>query len=284
MKNKKINLSDLLALIFIIAIIFIPFVDFEYKNYFEQAYKIYFYAYFGFLFLNIKKGKPLLLLFPLVIYSLLIFLLFNGVSFFNNKEVIKDFLMVFYNDFSLIVFALSFFLIERFFTKIFGRYFTSFIAFLSLILYLTMYFTNLLENYDGYKDYFLYLFAFLTFSQVYAKANVKIYLYIIVFLLIVGEIFVIYKYKVNFSFLITPLLFMYILFKREKNVDRPYFERYFLFAIIFIYPIIKYLMAYYLLMRLLPLFIASLLITFFISVIIYEIKSKLLSVFLLGIY
>lgn len=283
MKKKNINIGDILALTCLITLIFLPFISTQSKSIIKSTSIIYFMAYFAYLFSHMPKRKTMYLIIPLIFFSFIIFYIFKGASFFNNKEVINDFFQIVKNNFYILSMALSFYIIERISTRIFGSYFSLFLASISFLVYLVMNFTKLLENYEMYKNYFLYFSIFLVFSCINLKKNIKAYFYVVSLLLICLELFFFIKKDLFLGFLLSPFALVFLIFSRDKNFARINFEKHFIFAIIFIFPIINYLLNYFLVIKPFALNLASLIISFFLSVILYESKIKFLNHILLGI-
>lgn len=283
MRKKNIYLADILGILLLIGLIFAPFINLSYSKYLEKSVFVYFMAYLSFLFLKMPKGRALFFILPLLINTVIIFYFFKEASFFNNKEVYRDILTLVRDTFPLISLGLVFFLIERFSTKVFGSYFTIFLGVLSLFAYILMEFTGVLSDFKAYKPYFFYLFVFLIFASLNYKRKFRPIFYFLSILLIGLEVFLYYKKDMYLGFFLTPILLLYLIFTKEGQRSKANFEKYFLFALIFTFPLVKYAMAYFLHIRPLALSLASLIISFFISVILYEAKLKIFSNIFLGL-
>lgn len=283
MKKKNINIGDIVALICIISLIFLPFMSLQVKTTIKNMSILFLIAYLAYLFSHMPKGKTIYLIFPLILYSFIIFYVFRGASFFNNKEAIKDFFQILTDNFYILSLGLTFYLMERIFTRIFGSYFSLFLAIIALIVYLTINFSESLKNYQIYKEYFLYFSVFLVFSCLDLKKNIKLYFYIISIFLIFLELLLFLRKDLFLGFFLSPLFLLFLIFSKNKNFSKINFEKYFIFTIIFIFPMVNYLLDYFLVIRPFALNLASLIISFFLSVILYESKVKFLNHILLGI-
>lgn len=282
MRKNNFYFLDKLALIFLIGLIFAPLFNLHFKTQLIKICLVFFMAYFSFLFLNVRKEKTILFMLPLFVNTLLIAFVFKGENF-TRKDIFWTILKVITSNFPLISLGLCFYFIERISTKIFGSYFTIFLALLSLMAYLAMTCKLAFENYYKYKDYFFYLFVFLSFSSINYKKSIKSYFYVLGLVLMALDFYLYYKKSIGFGFFFSPLLIFYFVFKGEKNTKKTNFEKYFIFAIIFIFPIVSLSMNYFLNMKPLALNLSSLIISFFVSVILFEAKIKVFTYLLLGI-
>lgn len=283
MRKKRIYLADILAILMLIAYIFAPFINFQISQGLKATSSIFFMAYLAFLFAKMPKGRPLFLILPLVIYTFLIFSVFGGASFLNNKEIFRDILKVCASNFPLIGLALVFYGFERFSSKIFGSYFSIFLAFLGLLACGLIKFTSWFTNLYDWQDYFLYLGVFLIFANLNYKKKPKTYLYPTALALLSLEILLYCRRDFSLGFFLSPLFLLYLIFAREKSSTKINFEKYFIFGLIFIFPVLGHAMDFFLHMRPLALELASLIISFFVSVILFEAKNKILSYTFLGL-
>lgn len=284
MKKKKnfINSADILGLIFLIVLIFLPFIDFKYSNNIKMSSTIFFVAYLSFLFSHMPKFKPFLFTIPILVNTFIIFYIFNRLSFLNNKQIFLDIAFTIRDNFNLISTCIIYYLLERIISKIFGINFTIFLGILLFLLHFLFQYTNIFKNYVVCEPYLVNFSIFLIFSKISHKKKLPPIIYLISLLLICLEIFIIIKKEIYIGFLVTPLLFLALIFLKKKKFSKDNFEKKFIFAIIFIFPIINYLLYNFITLKIFALNLSSLIITFFISVILHEAKIKILNYIFLG--
>lgn len=282
MKNKNIIFADALGIILALLGIISPLTNINFD--FFRIYNIYFLAYFAYLFISMEGKKPFFILAPLLFYSFIIMYVFKGMSLLNNRAIFLDYLKIIFTNFRILSLALIFYLIERMVTIFFGKYVTSGLGIISFIIYLVAIFTGYLKGLDINRDYFLYFFVFIIFSNLLPSISIKKYLYVIVVLCFGLEVLLTEKYKINLGFYVSGLFLIYLILKADQKIEKIGFEKYFLFSLLLIYPMIRYIFDYFLEMGLVKLSLASLIVTFFLAVIFFELKIKFFDYLFLGVH
>lgn len=282
MKKRNINIADYMAVIFFVANIFAGI--FNYKNLFlERTYYMYMFAYMAVLFIHMEGARPFLLIIPMLFSSIVLYYVVGGKNIYFSLNFLVDFLKVVYKNFTTLSLALILYCIERASTKLFGANFSTLLAFLGLVAFLLIGFVAYFSKYAKYEDLFLYFFVFIFFSNLNSKADVNPLLFPITILLFIIEMLLSQKFNINLGFSLSLLILFYLILKREKNISRVDYEKYLLFSLFFVFTMVKSFMAYFLKLNFLALYISSLIITFFISVILSESRIKILDYLLIGI-
>lgn len=282
MKSKNLIYADLIAIILTLLSISLSFTKFN--SLVNTTYYIYMMAYLACLFINMDNKKPYYILIPIFFYSVIITFIFNGFSLFNNREILKDFIKIIYGNFDIIFLGLIFYIIERIFTKIFGAYFSTALGLLSILIYFVDKYLYSFTYDDKLQNYFLYFFVFIIFSNLRPASMVKKYLYLIASLIFLIELLIIDRFNIFIGFHISWIILIYLVLKREVKIEKAFAEKYFLFCLILVLPMIKYIMDYLFKLKYLPLMISSIIICFFLSVILFETRFKIVDYLILGIH
>lgn len=279
MKKQKLIIADFLAIIFTLIIIYLPL--FTNKVTFMEFYFVYLCAYFAVIFSNQRDIKVFYFFIPLLTLSLILILL-NKVDIYNINIVKDNFISIISKNYLLLVGIFLLYIGERFFTKVFGSYFSMGLGIICLILYLIIYNTKYLPDLKEYKNYLFYIFVYFSFARILPAKEVNKYLYIITILIFFIEILAIDKYKIFIGFHISVILIIYLILK--TNIYPVEFEKYFLSGLLYLFPFTKIILGNFLKLSKPILYVATGLVVFFLAIIFFQIRLGFLDYLFLGIH
>lgn len=279
MKKQKLIIADILAIILSLIVIYLPL--FTNKKPLINIYYPFMFAYFASIFSNKKDFKVILSFLPLISLSL-IAIFMDDVDIYKVKSLLDTFYNFLVERYELILYLFIFYLVERIISKIFGAYFTKFLGIFLLIIFLISYNTKYLEIIDPIRLYFFYAFIYFSFARINPARISNKLLYVVAIMGLFIEILLIDKTKVFIGFYIFPLIITYLVLKGD--IYEISFEKYFLNSLLYIFPFIKFLLIRFLKLTNLNLYMATSLITFFVSLIFYELGVGLFDYVFLGIH
>lgn len=279
---KKKNLDRLLILFTILSLYFPD--TFLYLEYFFV--KIYPFVLIIGLALELESlggWKGFLFFLPLPILSGLIFFVFKGASLGNNTGIITDYLEAIVKYYPTISLIFAFFLLGKFLENI-SQDLRKIFAYLSLLIFL----------YGSFRK----------LPDFLAKIDLKIYLYLFIFLifstrgtesLFIGHLFtlralfavMIYlgiKFKKPLLSFLGLLIIPYTGLKVPKKSKLVPFSSYFLASLLYLKVPLDYLLGHFLLLSNFYRTLASLLASFLLAEIFYAAKIKFLDYAFLGIH
>lgn len=279
MKKQKLIIADILALILSLITIYLPlFAD---KPTFLNYYYMYIVAYFAVIFSNKEDLRVFFSFIPLVSLSFLILFL-SGEDFTGFEGLFASFFLTIKTYYRLILSLFILYLVERILTKVFGSYFTRGLGIVLLIGFLLMENTDYLQDFEKYKDYLFYGFIYFSFARIVPAKKIRPYLYLVFILLFIIEIMLIDKYKVFIGFHISLLILTYLILKGD--IYEIGFEKYFLNGILYLFPLIAFVLDHILSLTSLNLYVSAGLIVLFIVMILYQIRFKIFDYVFLGIH
>lgn len=279
MKKQKLIIADILALILSLIMIYLPL--FANKETFEWIYLSYITAYFASIFSNNKDRKVLFFFVPLLFISFIMAYL-QGFDLSNPRILLDNLYGIILDNYKIILHILILYLVERILTKVFGSYFTMACGIILLILYLVCFNTSYLKTLAPYKSYIFLGFIYFSFARINPKNVINSYLYVIAILILIIELFLIDKSGIYIGLSIGFLILTYLILKAD--IYEVKFEKYFLSSLLYLFVFIRFLLENLLNLTNLNLYIASTIISFFISLIFYQVRIKPIDYLFLGIH
>lgn len=279
MKKQKLIIADILAFILSLITIYLPL--FTNKPTFLNYYYMYIVAYFAVIFSNKKDLRVFFSFIPLVSLSFLILYL-SGENFQGFDGLFASFFNTIKTYYGLIFSLFILYLVERILTKVFGSYFTKGLGLIFLLGFLLIENTAYLQSFIEYKDYLFYGFIYFSFARIIPAKKIRPYLYVIFILSFIIELMLIDKYKIFIGFHISLLILTYLILKGD--IYEIGFEKYFLNGILYLFPLIAFILDKKLNLTALNLYVSAGLIVLFIAMILYQLRFKIFDYLLLGIH
>ncbi|MDU3136104.1 MAG: hypothetical protein E6704_00715 [Anaerococcus prevotii] len=238
---KKINLASLLGVILLIISFFTPIAASSIKLNTEIIYRIvntYLIAYIAYMISFMDTGRVGLLFLPLIFHLLINFFLIKGFNINLNREVLDDFYQILRRLYDLISLVGIFFLVEFLINRIFGSTFTSIIALISLLLFYYYDYSKILIDFPNFKDLFLYFAVFVMGLRIRRAGRISPLLYILALGILALEIFLSYRFKLNYGYFLSFVLIIYLMLKGFGEASEDSFEKFMIFVYIYMYPTI----------------------------------------------
>ncbi len=283
---KKINLASLLGVLLLIISFFTPIAASSIKLNTELIYRIvntYLIAYIAYMISFMDTGRVGLLFLPLIFHLLINFFLIKGVNLKLNKEILDDFYQILRRLYDLISLVGIFFLVEFLINRIFGSTFTSIIAIISLALFYYYDYSKILIGFPNFKDLFLYFAVFVMGLRVRRADKINPLLYITSLGILALEIFLSYRYRLNYGYFISFVLIIYLILKGFGQASETSFEKFMIFVYIYMYPTIFVGLRIILGENILVTSLLSTLISLFIGQILFRLNMRPINLLLVGI-
>lgn len=283
---KKINLASLLGVILLIISFFTPIVASSIKLNTEIIYRIvntYLIAYIAYMISFMDTGRVGLLFLPLIFHLLINFFLIKGVNLKLNREVLDDFYQILRRLYDLISLVGIFFLVEFLINRIFGSTFTSIIAIISLALFYYYDYSKILIGFPNFKDLFLYFAVFVMGLRVRRADKINPLLYVTSLGILALEIFLSYRYRLNYGYFISFVLIIYLILKGFGQASETSFEKFMIFVYIYMYPTIFVGLRIILGENILVTSLLSTLISLFIGQVLFRLNMRPINLLLVGI-
>lgn len=283
---KKINLASLLGVILLIISFFTPIAASSIKLNTEIIYRIvntYLIAYIAYMISFMDTGRVGLLFLPLIFHLLINFFLIKGVNLKLNREVIDDFYQILRRLYDLISLVGIFFLVEFLINRIFGSTFTSIIAIISLALFYYYDYSKILIGFPNFKDLFLYFAVFVMGLRIRRAGRISPLLYILALGILALEIFLSYRFKLNYGYFLSFVLIIYLMLKGFGEASEDSFEKFMIFVYIYMYPTIFVGLRIVLGENILVTSLLSTLMSLFIGQVLFKLNIRPLNILLVGI-
>ena len=283
---KKINLASLLGVLLLIISFFTPIAASSIKLNTEIIYRIvntYLIAYIAYMISFMDTGRVGLLFLPLIFHLLINFFLIKGVNLKLNKEILDDFYQILRRLYDLISLVGIFFLVEFLINRIFGSTFTSIIAIISLALFYYYDYSKILIGFPNFKDLFLYFAVFVMGLRVRRADKINPLLYVTSLGILALEIFLSYRYRLNYGYFISFVLIIYLILKGFGQASETSFEKFMIFVYIYMYPTIFVGLRIILGENILVTSLLSTLISLFIGQILFRLNMRPINLLLVGI-
>ena len=283
---KKINLASLLGVLLLIISFFTPIAASSIKLNTEIIYRIvntYLIAYIAYMISFMDTGRVGLLFLPLIFHLLINFFLIKGVNLKLNKEMLDDFYQILRRLYDLISLVGIFFLVEFLVNRIFGSTFTSIIAIISLALFYYYDYSKILIGFPNFKDLFLYFAVFVMGLRVRRADKINPLLYVTSLGILALEIFLSYRYRLNYGYFISFVLIIYLILKGFGQASETSFEKFMIFVYIYMYPTIFVGLRIILGENILVTSLLSTLISLFIGQILFRLNMRPINLLLVGI-
>ncbi|MDD7383193.1 MAG: hypothetical protein PUG22_02385 [Peptoniphilaceae bacterium] len=269
-----INYIDYFMIVVWILMYFLEiFVDISNIEIIKFAFLILNTCYIAVFLSNKTIKKSILFFLPSIFFTLIYIILIKKVEFSFDYAMLVNFINYFrsiYGFFAMIFIIMIFEKIVRF---TFGNYFSIAISILFFIIYYLIVMFEFFPEIYAYRRIFIVLFYFFLFSEIKIEKNPK-YKFGIGLLLSIFALFLeIYSakkmlFRKNNS-PISFVIFFYFLFKFfASKIDNFDFNKYFLFSIFFILPIIEISVNMYTDFNIIKIRLIAIFITFAISFII----------------
>lgn len=283
---KKINLASLLGVLLLIISFFTPIAASSIKLNTELIYRIvntYLIAYIAYMISFMDTGRVGLLFLPLIFHLLINFFLIKGVNLKLNREVLDDFYQILRRLYDLISLVGIFFLVEFLINRIFGSTFTSIIAIISLALFYYYDYSKILIGFPNFKDLFLYFAVFVMGLRVRRADKINPLLYVASLGILALEIFLSYRYRLNYGYFISFVLIIYLILKGFGQASETSFEKFMIFVYIYMYPTIFVGLRIILGENILVTSLLSTLISLFIGQVLFRLNMRPINLLLVGI-
>ena len=283
---KKINLASLLGVLLLIISFFTPIAASSIKLNTEIIYRIvntYLIAYIAYMISFMDTGRVGLFFLPLIFHLLINFFLIKGVNLKLNKEILDDFYQILRRLYDLISLVGIFFLVEFLINRIFGSTFTSIIAIISLALFYYYDYSKILIGFPNFKDLFLYFAVFVMGLRVRRADKINPLLYVTSLGILALEIFLSYRYRLNYGYFISFVLIIYLILKGFGQASETSFEKFMIFVYIYMYPTIFVGLRIILGENILVTSLLSTLISLFIGQILFRLNMRPINLLLVGI-
>lgn len=283
---KKINLASLLGVLLLIISFFTPIAASSIKLNTELIYRIvntYLIAYIAYMISFMDTGRVGLLFLPLIFHLLINFFLIKGVNLKLNREVLDDFYQILRRLYDLISLVGIFLLVEFLINRIFGSTFTSIIAIISLALFYYYDYSKILIGFPNFKDLFLYFAVFVMGLRVRRADKINPLLYVTSLGILALEIFLSYRYRLNYGYFISFVLIIYLILKGFGQASETSFEKFMIFVYIYMYPTIFVGLRIILGENILVTSLLSTLISLFIGQVLFRLNMRPINLLLVGI-
>lgn len=283
---KKINLASLLGLILLIISFFTPIVAPSIKLNTEIIYRIvntYLIAYIAYMISFMDTGRVGLLFLPLVFHLLINFFLIKGFNLSLNKSILEDFYQILRRLYDLISLVGIFFLVEFIINRIFGNTFTSIVSIISLALFYYYDYSKILIGFPNFKDLFLYFAVFVMGLRIRRADKINPLLYVTSLGILALEIFLSYRYRLNYGYFISFVLIIYLILKGFGQASETSFEKFMIFVYIYMYPTIFVGLRIILGENILVTSLLSTLISLFIGQVLFRLNMRPINLLLVGI-
>lgn len=288
-KSKNFYIIDILMIISLIFLIFTrTSKQLIQPDLLTMSFLGYVICYFA-IFLNNKKENSFILFLPLIVVSIIDMFFIHGIDLFNNNEILKDILSYLEKNYSLLLIILVFFIIDRVFVKLIGRYFLIALGTIALIVSLCMQIFEkpafLVDYSEILKLFFLYtLFSNMNIKNV-DKSKYRIGLFLSVFLLI-AEVFMAKKYffyKLDLPF--SMILIYYFVFKLIcSNVDKIGLSKYYFMSLLYLFPMVSNILFRFDIISTMKNKIATFIVLFFLSIIFEQLHIFILDYMFFGVH
>ena len=287
MNNYKIKFADGLAVILLLLSYLAPFFANQIKvntNVLTMLVNCYIIAYLAYNISFTETKKVALLALPLLIYSVFLIFYTNGFNVEVNKYLLNDINYLIVNFFDVIFVVFAFFIIELILSRIFGTRITSFIALLAIVLYFVMQNTSLIPFNFYYKDLLIYFAYYVLATRINPANSINIYLYPLAFILLAGEIYLVYTKNFYLGMYFSMFILTYIVLKGDKTADQTNFGKYLALAYLYPYKVIYILLENTIKSTPLVTTIMAILSTYIISQLIYRLRLKVLDYIYVGVH
>lgn len=286
MKNIRLNLAGFLGLILLVISFITPLLGLSTKLNTQILYRLinsYLIAYIAYMISFMDTRKVILIFLPLIFHVSLDYLLINGFSIKLSKDIIHGVYAIIRNLFDLISLVGIFFLVELILNKVFGNKFTSLLGILSLALFLYFDYSRILIRFTSLKEVFLYFAIFIMALRIRKADKINPLLYVLALILIGSELFISYKYRLDYGYFLSFIPLLYLILKSISNPCEISFEKFMIFVYIYLYPSIFIGFRLFVGENRLVTLLLSLLTSLFIGQILYKLRIKSINYLLVGI-
>lgn len=286
MKNIRLNLAGFLGLILLVISFITPLLGLSTKLNTQILYRLinsYLIAYIAYMISFMDTRKVILIFLPLIFHVSLDYLLINGFSIKLSKDIIQGVYAIIRNLFDLISLVGIFFLVELILNKVFGNKFTSLLGILSLALFLYFDYSRILIRFTSLKEVFLYFAIFIMALRIRKADKINPLLYVLALILIGSELFISYKYRLDYGYFLSFIPLIYLILKSISNPHEISFEKFMIFVYIYLYPSIFISFRLFVEENRLVTLLLSLLTSLFIGQILYKLRIKFINYLLVGI-
>lgn len=283
---KKINLASLLGLILLIISFFTPIAAPSIKLNTEIIYRIvntYLIAYIAYMISFMDTGRVGLLFLPLVFHLLINFFLIKGFKLSLNKSILDDFYQILRRLYDLISLVGIFFLVEFLINRIFGSNFSTILGIISLALFYYYDYSKILIGFPNLKDIFLYFAVFVMGLRIRRADKINPLLYVTSLGILILEIFLSAKYKLSYGYFLSFVLIIYLMLKGFGEASEVSFEKFMIFAYIYMYPTIFIGLRLVLGENILVTSLLATLISLFIGQVLFKLNIRPINILLVGI-
>ncbi|WP_276882194.1 hypothetical protein [Anaerococcus tetradius] len=286
MKNIRLNIAGFLGLILLVISFITPLLGLSTKLNTQIASRIinsYLIAYIAYMISFMDTRRVILIFLPLLFHVSLNYLIINGFSVKLSKDIIQGTYAIVRNLFDLISLVGIFFLLELILNKIFGNKFTSLVGLLSLAFFFYFDYSRILVRFTSLKEVFLYFSIFVMALRIRKAEKINPLLYILAASLVGVEIFLNYKYRLDYGYFLSFIPLVYLILKSIANPSQVSFEKFMIFTYLYIYPSIFIALRLFVGENRLVTCLLGLLSTLFIGQILYKLRIKYINYLLVGI-
>ena len=237
MKKLNFNVAEVLGLILLILSFFTPVFETKLNtNLLLRLINSYLIAYIGYMISFMDTKRVLILFIPLIFHSIIILFLMNNFIINFDKSIVENIIKILTSYYDLILLILIFFILEFLINKLIGSFLTNILAAVSFVFYFILVIFEKPESLVVLKDIFLYFAIYVMAIRIRSANKIDGKAYILAIILVLAEIYIRYKFKIDYGFIISIIALTYLLLKSMINVTSKTRLNSMIFSYIYILP------------------------------------------------